>query len=116
LTKAAVFAIVVGTMKKAGKTTGGDCYQVAGRFVFDNPDATLVHAECYPLIGPYARIQFHHAWAERGGVVYDYANGKKIEMDVGLYRILANVQREQRYTPTEVRLNVVKTRHWGPWA
>lgn len=44
------------------KATIGRCYELAGRFVLENEEATLVHGFVMGI---------PHAWAELGNLVYD---------------------------------------------
>ena len=45
------------------RNVAGRCYELAGRFVLEHPDASLVHG--------LVKGSIQHAWAEIDGLVYD---------------------------------------------
>ena len=100
----------------------GDCYQANGsqilnqNFVGKGKKLILVHG--------IALLQtdgepFGHCWLEDGSKVYDYSNGKNLEIPKKVYYQLGGIPVEgyknYKYTFEEVRKKVVKTGHWGPW-
>jgi hypothetical protein len=101
---------------------GGDCYQVSGRYIMDsglmggNPNLVLVHGIVTGQ-GPIEGIQYGHAWVEEGDICIDLSKGKEIKMPKTLYYTLGNIDpsKQFRYTPEEMRKNILKYKHWGPW-
>lgn len=101
------------------KTTG-DCFQVAGRNMMDNPppEMTLVHAYVSGQ-GPLKGKRYSHAWNEIGDVVIDYSNGRQIVMRKSQYYMLGQIEQKQgeykKYDQKEALRHMVKYKHWGPW-
>lgn len=107
-------------------TESGDCYQVAGRLILDSGfgaeigvDPVLVHATCEGQ-GPIAGRLFGHAWVEVGPpgrrVALDFANGKHIVLDAGVYRQIGNARDVREYQPSEAIEQMARSRHFGPWS
>lgn len=110
------------------KLSGGDCYEAAGAHLMDAhmffkieaTSVTLVHG--YPTLRRPPWKKYGHAWVEyydpkKGVVVRDVANGHDVEMSKELYYSLGNINEAEcrRYTMSDLRKWVLKTRHWGPW-
>ena len=59
--------------------TGGDCYEVNGRYFMDNmwkdKDLRLVHGNAILLTDG---KPFGHCWLEKGDKVLDFSNGFKV--------------------------------------
>ena len=110
----------------------GDCYEAAGRWILDHPMAKkcfLVHAEVIGQ-GELTNLPFGHAFIECGETVYDYSNGRNLEIPKALYYLLGKIEETRiwtdegafdrepkiyRYTITEALEWMKKTHHWGPW-
>lgn len=101
----------------------GDCYEAAGNLILpmfsQNPvpkDAKMVHG----MVDGQGALQgkrYGHAWVETDDTVYDYANGRKLEIPKAVYYGIGNIRKEDNhyYTPEEARDWIMKTKHWGPW-
>lgn len=100
---------------------GGDCYEVAGGLVLEDPRYTLVHGEPLGTGGEVAGVRFGHAWVEfeAGGVwfVLDQSNGGDHLLPRDLYYAIGHVDNRptRRYTREEARLVILQQGHWGPW-
>ena len=99
----------VGSMKE------GDCYQAAGNYVLDNPDAVLVHAIGKPIVGKLRGQYFAHAWAVHEGRAIDLPNGGEIRMGELAYEVLFQTEEKITYSREQVRELVLEHKHWGPW-
>jgi hypothetical protein len=102
------------------KNKGGDCYEVAGRYVMDNgmfgrgSDLVLVHGEVTGQ-GRISGVKYGHAWVEQGDMVIDRSNGRDLRIPKNLYYALGNISRTIKYTPEEMRKKAAEFKHWGPW-
>lgn len=79
----------------------------------------LVHAYCTGR-GPIDGFRYSHAWVENGDTVFDYANGRKVEMPRDVYYALGGVKKRDAsqyrvYTQDEARKKMHTTRVYGPW-
>jgi hypothetical protein len=114
-------------MAKGGVAKGGDCYEAAAQFCMGfMPEPVqfvgepyLVHAEVKGQ-GKVEGIRFGHAWVEDDENVYDYSNARKIVMPKVVYYAIGDVQTEnplkyQRYTFSEARAKMLKTKNYGSW-
>ena len=105
-------------LSEDGPIGDGDCFSVAGRAVVDDEDLRLVHAFVYGQ-GPLEGRRFEHAWNEHGPLCLDNSNGNSIAMPKKKYYKLAGVVKERgayaSYSSTEGLVNMLKTKHWGPW-
>ena len=114
---------------KGGVPKGGDCYEAAAQFCMGSVymaepvefvgEPYLVHAEVKGQ-GKAEGIRFGHAWVEDDENVYDYSNGRRIVMPKVVYYAIGDVQTEnplkyQRYTFSEARAKMLKTKHYGSW-
>ena len=99
---------------------GGDCYQVAGRYMMDNgmfsknPNLVLVHG----IVTGQSEIEgvkYGHAWVEDGDMVIDKSNGRDLKIPKELYYMLGNISETIRYSMSDMRKKIVETGHWGPW-
>ena len=107
-----------------GRKATGDCFIVHGRFmtnpinVKDSGKFILVHAEVSGQ-GPLTGLRYCHCWLEKDGVVYDWTNGREIQMPKELYYFLGEVVQIEgkyaKYTNLEVCKQVLTHNHWGPW-
>ncbi len=101
-----------------GKPHLGDCYRQAGNYVASHEGAVLVHGEISPPGWLKGGFRGGHAWAEirrPGGaeLVYDGAQGKFYDK-ASYYREMAAVP-QRTYTADEALVQMLRTRHWGPW-
>lgn len=103
------------------KNKGGNCYEVAGRYVLDQQfsenlkrDLILVHGEVTGQ-GAISGIKYGHAWVEQGDTVIDKSNNRDLQIPKLAYYALGNITRTVRYTPEEMRKKVLEFGHWGPW-
>ena len=106
-------------------STGGDCYEAAGKFIMDkcgfgNPDDCqfiLVHGEVMGQ-GPIAGIPFGHAWVLDGSTVIDKSNGRDLAMPMQVYYAVGQIDRIDNvieYPWEEARTKILDYGHWGPW-
>ena len=96
----------------------GDCYQAAGRLMMEwsNPKSILVHGMVNGQ-GALEGKRFGHAWVEKGDIVYDYSNGKKLDLPKRVYYAMGNIKEEDNkyYKWRESLKWMVDEGHWGPW-
>ena len=99
----------------------GNCFEVAGNLIVDHflvrerePEPVLIHAEIGGT-GALEGWRIWHAWVEKDGIALDHSNGRVIELPIALFRVLARVGREYRYSVAEARKLMGETRHFGPW-
>jgi hypothetical protein len=90
----------------------GRCYELAGRYVSENPEATLVHGR---LVNPFAKglKELDHAWVEEGNQIFDPVMDRWWPKD--LYKAVFQAKEYQRYSHTDVLNSSLKHEHWGPW-
>ena len=69
----------------------------------------IVHAF---ITHPATGKRFWHAWVERRGRVYDDAGH---HLPVRRFYALMNPRDVRRYTVVEAAVNMLRTRHHGPW-
>lgn len=106
----------------------GNCFEAAVLYILHHAilgprkDLLLVQGE----VGGSGRIEglrYAHAWIEDGDQVIDESNGNKVRMSRDLYYALGKVYPDfppfkpnlHKYTVEQVRENVLKYRHYGPW-
>lgn len=108
--------------KRARGEATGDCYEAAGRYVTDA--AFVGQADSHTLVhgvvsgqGPLEGRRFGHAWVEVDDVVVDASNGRNLVLPRDAYYRLGRVVAEEcrRYTPEEATIEMVRSKHWGPW-
>ncbi len=100
----------------------GDCFEVAGKLITNSlmfgakENLVLVHAVIVGQ-GPIHGVHHVHAWVENldSSTAIDKSNGKDLEVDSGLFRAMAKVQREKTYTQEEARRMILEHETWGPW-
>jgi len=99
----------------AGK---GDCYEVNGRFVSRGHDKDLVLCHGLAILSTDGK-PFGHAWIEKGNMILDFSNGRKIVLAKKKYYELggipANGKKIYKYSVEETMTNMLKHGHWGPW-
>ncbi len=86
----------------------GSCYQLAGQAVVDDK-GDLIHGsiqgEDNPRIG--------HAWVDTGEGIYAPVIDKDLPYDFWIR--FAKPIEEVRYTKTEAMIQMLRSKHWGPW-
>lgn len=95
-------------------TAKGDCFRVAAE-VAERIGGEVVHGICTGK-GKIEGVRFAHAWAERGGEVYEFSNGNRGVLPAALYYRVGRVTVVARYTVEEARALMLRTEHYGPWA
>jgi hypothetical protein len=103
---------------------GGDCFIANGReILFGNKHKKdiLYHAEVSGT-GRLKGRNFGHAFILRGdtksGTVFDYSNGKLLELPAIIYFSIGNIEWNDNYytyTKEQVSRMVVKYETWGAW-
>lgn len=107
-------------------TPTGDCYKAAGSYI--SRLACSAQEEGYTLVhgvvngqGSLAGRRIGHAWVEVDDgpvvMVVDVSNDRHLVMPRDAYYQLGRVVPEEcrRYTPEEAIIEMVRSRHWGPW-
>lgn len=99
--------------------TGGDCYEVSGRYVMDRhfmglSNPVLVHGTVTGQ-GKIHGIEYDHAWVEEGDEALDMSCGRNIRMPKVVYYALGQIKDTKTYTYEQMREMVNKYKHWGPW-
>lgn len=93
----------------------GDCYETAANLVIQmGNDATLVHGIVTGQ-GALAGIQYGHAWVIKGNTVYDYSNGRHLEIPVGVYYAIGQIELTVEYSYRETLEHLVNDGTYGPW-
>lgn len=88
----------------------GRCYELAGRYVMENPTATLVHGSIQGMGNP----RLDHAWAEtRGGNIYEPITDREWEPKV--FDAVFNPKERATYGGHDSLVKMVDTGHFGPW-
>jgi hypothetical protein len=113
-----------------GKTLG-DCYEAAGKLILygheskfainlsdSTKNAKLVHGMVNGQ-GPLNGVRYGHAWVETESpdMVFDYSNGRKLEIPKSVYYHLGKIKEKDNlyYTQEEARHWVLDVGTWGPW-
>ena len=101
--------------------TGGDCYEAAGKHMFENCaagcDLTLVHGEVAGQ-GALEGMTYGHAWVLDGGTVIDRSNGRNLQLPQAIYYALGQIDQIGnivQYSWPDAREKIVEYEHWGPW-
>ena len=118
--------------KGGGKVGGGDCYKTAGDFVLDSKllgktrtnqmkfvgEPYVVHAQVTGQ-GEISGLKYGHAWVEDDVLVYDYSNGRKLEIPKNFYYAVGKIKttkpRYFKYTFEQARKKMLDSGHYGPW-
>jgi hypothetical protein len=117
-----------GKVKKSNK--GGDCYKAAGDIVIDsrfinknrfnfNGTPYLVHAEVAGQ-GAISGIRYGHAWIEDDVMVYDYSNGRELQIPKQIYYAIGNIEtsnpkKYRKYTFEQARRKMSESGTYGCW-
>lgn len=113
---------VVIEMAKEKLPDGGDCFDAAFDFMYENtisneiPNLKLVHGFVSGQ-GKLNGYRFTHAWCEDEDNVYDYSNGKTVKILKMLYYGIGNINEYQGkyYDKDEFRKMVITHGNKGPW-
>jgi hypothetical protein len=83
---------------------------------WSNPSSILVHGMVNGQ-GALEGKRFGHAWVEKGDIVYDYSNGKRLDLPKQVYYAMGNIKEEDNkyYKWRESLKWMVDEGHWGPW-
>lgn len=83
----------------------------------DNGEVRLVHGAPTLQAGPYKGNKFGHAWVESDDTVWDFSNGKEIEMPKDVYYVLGKIDEKDNYyyTQHETRMKMIDEGTFGPW-
>lgn len=91
-------------------TAAGTCYQDAARYVIKEDQGELVHGTAISL-----GRRIGHAWVELpSGYIWEPSSGEYLTKE--RFQDLVDPIEERRYTPEEVAIMTLKTKHFGPWA
>ena len=100
----------------------GDCYKANGRIVMKKMSASdaknwiLCHGVGILLTDG---KPFGHCWIEKSNTVYDYSNGKNINIPKKVFYALGQIPvkgyKNYVYKFKDLRKRVAKYEHWGPW-
>jgi len=109
--------MIKNTKFKRYKKLTGRCYEIAFRFIMDNPEWLLIHGELdltFFLGQQYAN--YKHAWAKNKNAFFDPANNSIYQADEW-----------EKFKPTEINVYSIKEAvleatkhglkkmHYGPW-
>jgi hypothetical protein len=86
----------------------GRCYELAGKYLLDDPTWTLVHGTARGRDG-----RIGHAWLVRGDTVYDATLDKSFARADYVARYAAN--EVTTYRAIEAARAMLVSGHWGPW-
>jgi hypothetical protein len=92
----------------------GDCFRHAYQFVTKR-GGTLKHGT---VTHPWDENEFAHAWVEKDGKVHDWqtAEVRKTEpLPVTEFHRRWRPRDVRSYTADQARVQVLRTRHYGPW-
>jgi len=116
-------------IKKRKIVAKGDCYVKAGEFAMGKVFAPaqinyigtpyVVHAEVVGQ-GIIEGIRYGHAWVEDDYFVYDYSNGRELQVPKELYYAIGQVnkynrKKYRRYTFAQAKKKMLETGHYGCW-
>ena len=93
---------------------GGNCYEASFHLLLENQDMTLVHGIVTGR-GAIAGIEFGHAWCERDGLCYDYANNRPKIIPQEIYYDAGKITTTRKYSYREALAEALRTEHYGPW-
>lgn len=99
-------------VKDYGPRTGL-CYEMAARFVRDNPTWSVVHATLYPQIGDFVNSVYLHGFAEKDNVIFDPVVNAFYDRE-SYYKYYA-ITDVRKFSATQARRLMGRTRHWGSW-
>ena len=102
----------------------GDCFEVAGQLILDDPNLVLVHG-----LTDFGGSRHWHAWVETVRVVpvpeltepvtlhlaIDRSNGHNLTVPVGMYYRIGHIVQMWRYTAAEAIAAISVHGTYGPW-
>lgn len=91
----------------------GLCYEMAARFVMDNPDWKVVHATLFPRVGDFANSVYLHGFAEKGSVVFDGVHGRFFDREA--YYKYYDIMDVRTFDHTTMNKKLLQIRQWGAW-
>jgi hypothetical protein len=117
----------------ARRRGAGDCFVVAGTIVSDfdrQPEdlralvdalggpgmLRLVHGVVTGTADGLKGVRFGHAWVEIADLVIDRSSGNDAVLPAGLYYAVGNAVPVARFDQRAAREQVLRRKHWGPWA
>jgi hypothetical protein len=92
------------------KISHGDCFRAATKWAADN-EADVVHG----LVTNAEGRRFYHAWAEKGGMVYDTTIDLMGTMTAQRYYAVVHAEIVDRYAGIDALAKCVREGNWGPW-
>lgn len=121
-----------------GEIGNGNCYEMSAKFLLNTKETQKVSNPqlCHGIVcgqGPLEGAIFGHSWIEYERMpttttatitamptiklVLDKSNGKTLEIPSPIYYHLGRIEpnKVKKYSQEEVRENILKYQHWGPW-
>ena len=98
-------------------TATGDCFLVAARLVEEDESLVLCHG--HPM-RPDTGVRFWHAWVETTEEIphcIEKSNGYDVTMPRSVYYDAGSIDPAEvaRYDATEMRIQMLRHEHYGPW-
>lgn len=105
---------LTGALREASKIAIGDCYGYAYKRV-QKRGGTLCQGT---VVHPWDKNDILHAWVEDKGKVYDYQTEVmgRDPMAIEAYYKSWKPRDVKKYTAEEAQVQLVKQKHFGPWA
>jgi len=98
---------------------GGDCYLANAKHFQDmaDDDENLVLVHGYVISQTQQRVKYDHCWIENDDTVFDFSNGRELEIPKQVYYALGHIKDSEsfKYNEKELRKKVLKYKTWGPW-
>jgi hypothetical protein len=91
----------------------GRCFELAARFVMDNPDWEIVHATLYPRIGNFADQIYFHSYAQKGNIIFDPVFNQFYNADK--HAKYYNTTDKRVYNSKVAIKKMLKSGNYGPW-
>jgi len=117
-------------MTKGGKVKKGDCFELAGKIAMGSnygnkiPEISykgtpyVIHAQVEGQ-GNIQGLKYGHAWVEDDIFIYDFSNGKELQIPKEIYYAIGNIKTLKpyyyKYTFKEALNKMVDTGHYGSW-
>lgn len=109
------------TKKKiSSKNKGGECFQLAYRYMSENgtnnKNLKLVHGLVTGQ-GPIKGIVYNHAWCEDGDTIIDMTLNPNLQttLPVQFYYALGNIKIVYKYNYLETISKSLESETYGPW-
>jgi hypothetical protein len=112
---------------ETGERGMGNCFPAAYRLADLSTDLGLknvvvCHGTASPTYGSLKGVSYAHAWVEADApdgsptrTAYDWSSHNRVAIDADFYRRLGGLHDVTEYTPDEMRVNAVRSGHYGPW-